>query len=99
MLCLISGLWRYAAGNSGDAPQHQFSEATLLCRHQHVLSELSQQQSSLSGGQEVWQLPGGLTWSETKRVVLRYIFWLALHESIISRVLGLGSLSWHCLKD
>ena len=62
-----------------------------------MLFELSQQQSSLSGEQEVWQLPGGLTWSETNRVVLRYISWLALHDIIISCVLNPGSLRRHRL--
>ena len=62
-----------------------------------MLSKLSEQQSLLSGGQEVWQLPGGLSWSDISRVVLRYIFWLALQEPIIASVLGAGSLPWHCL--
>ena len=83
MLCPIPGLWHHAAGNSGDAPQHWLSKATLPCRRQHVLSKVSEQQRSLSGGQEVWQLPGGLSWNDTSRVVLRYISWLALHEYII----------------
>ena len=99
MFCPIPGLWHHAGGNSGDAPQHQLSEATLLCRRQHVLFRLSQQQSSLSGGQEVWQLPGGLTWSETDRVALRYTSWLALHASIITVVFRAGSLPRHCLGN
>ena len=97
MLCPIKVSGTMQPANSEPALQHHLPEATLLCRRQHVLSKLSEQQSLLSGGQEVWQLPGGLSWNDTSRVVLRYVFWLALQEPIITSALGAGSFPWHCL--
>ena len=85
-----------------NAPQQRLSEAMLLCRRQHVLFKLSQQQSSVNGGQEVWQLPGGLTWSDATRILLRYICWLVLHESSINSFLGSGcplSIRWNPTQD
>ncbi len=44
-----------------------------MCRSSPHKNEVALFRSHLSNGQEVWQLPGDLTWEDVSRVLLRLI--------------------------
>ena len=47
------------------------SQGLLMCRSSPRKSEVALLRSLLSNGQEIWQLPGELSWDEISRVLLR----------------------------